>query len=185
MGMFDTIELETPLACPGCGTSISSLQTHELGDTMAVYRMGARLRGSPFLKGILTERLWCPQCPYVEGKKETIVYLVIWHSILAGVETDFDQAEMRLASIDRLDLIEWLDQAQQSSADWERKFLDLREDIRRWHEHLTRKDEPLVEGETEDQRSRRVRFRNFFTLPEAILSDPDPLGAILKNHSLE
>lgn len=43
----------------------------------------------------------------------TDVYLVVCHSILAGVEPDENQALARLESVDRLDLVRWLYEARQ------------------------------------------------------------------------
>ena len=101
---------------------------------------------------------------------------MIWHSLLAGVEQDLAKAEARLAAVDRLDLIAWLDEAQREAARWRRHYHGLYNDISRWHEHLTRPAEPEPAGENAE----RVRaFRRLFGVPEEILTAPDPLAAIL------
>jgi hypothetical protein len=103
MEIFDAIHVKTPLICPTCGAEMLNMQTKELSDSMAHFKIGSLLKDSPVLTGILNETLWCSACR--EARREqtnTSVYLVIWHSILAGVEQD-------LAAVDRLDLIARLD----------------------------------------------------------------------------
>ena len=87
--MFDTIHLKEPLICPDCGTKVSSIQTKHFDSCMADFKIGSVLSGSPVLIGIVKETLWCNAC-YKAGKQpsESPVYLVIWHSLLAGVEQD-------------------------------------------------------------------------------------------------
>jgi hypothetical protein len=72
---------------------------------MDTYTIGSILKWSAVLTGIVKERIWCSACREIEKEQEPIVYLVIWHSILAGVELEADKAEERLRAIDRLDLI--------------------------------------------------------------------------------
>ena len=179
MGMFDTIHVKTPLLCPTCGAEILSLQTKELSDSMAHFKIGSVLKDSPVLTGIVKETLWCSACH--EAKREQtnpVVHLVIWHSILAGVEQDLAKAEARLAAVDRLDLIAWLDEAQRDAARWRRHYHDLHHDVQRWHEHLARANEPEPEAHDANAERRRA-LRRFFDLPEEILTAPDPLAAIL------
>ena len=186
MGMFDTIQLKTPLICPTCGAEILSLQTKELSDSMAHFKIGSVLRDSPVLTGIVKETLCCEACYQARRESddkadpllEPPVYLVIWHSILAGVEQDLAQAEARLTTVDRLDLIAWLDEAQREAARWRRHYHDLHHDVQRWHEHLARPAAP--EPETTDAKAEHRRaLRRFFDLPDEILTAPDPLAAIL------
>ena len=184
MGMFDTIHVRTPLICPFCGAESRSLQTKHFDCSMAHFKIGSVLTGCPVLTGIIKESLWCDACWKTRretGDKsdpppEPPVYLVVWHSLLAGVEQDLAKAEARLAAVDRFDLVGWLDEAQREAARWRRNFHELHSDVSRWHEHLTRPAEPEPSGEN----AGRVRtFRRFFDLPEEILNAPDPLAAIL------
>lgn len=186
MGMFDTIHLEAPLRCPVCGAEQHSLQTHAFEDVMAHLRIGSRVGGS-VLSGIMSETLWCSPCHKANRPGSSPVYLVIWHSVLAGVEQDLARAEARLASVDRLDLIGWLDQAQQEERKWKRKFFGLRSDVTRWHEHLDRQanPEPPREGETAEQAARREAWRGIWRLPDEILNAADPLAAILEKNKAE
>ena len=177
--MFDTIHVKTPLICPTCGAEIRSLQTKEFASVMAHFKIGSLLRDSPVLTGIVKETLWCNACHSAKrDQTNPPVYLVIWHSILAGVEQDLAKAEARLAAVDRLDLIAWLDEAQRETARWRAHYYDLLRDVERWHEHLARANEPEPEL-TGEAAERRRAVQRFFDLPEEILTAPDPLAAIL------
>ena len=185
--MFDTIHVQTPLICPVCGAEVRCLQTKEFECVMAHIKIGSVLSGSSVMTGIIKERLWCDAC--YKARRESgdksdpppppSVYLVIWHSLLAGVEQDLAKAEARLAAVDRLDLIGWIDEAQREAARWRRRYHGLYNDASRWHEHLARAAEPEPSGENAE----RVRaFRRLFDLPEEILKSPDPLAAILERN---
>ena len=145
MGMFDTIHVRTPLICPVCAAEIRSLQTKEFDSTMANFRIGSVLSGSAVLTGIIKEHLWCKACSDAGQPSESPIYLVVWHSLLAGIEQDLAKAESRLAAVDRLDLIGWLDEAQREAARWRHNFHTLHHDVSRWHQHLTRPPTPLAE----------------------------------------
>ncbi len=180
--MFDTIHVKPPLICPTCGAEISSLQTKELSDSMAHFKIGSVLKDSPVLTGIVQETLWCNACHHAQREQTNPpVYLVIWHSILAGVEQDLAKAEARLATVDRLDLIAWLDEAQRATARWRRHYYELLRDVQRWHEHLARLASPEPEPTGELAEKRRA-FQRLFDLPPEILTAPDPLAAILAKH---
>jgi len=184
MGMFDTIHLKNPLICPACGAQENDFQTHAFEDVMADYRIGSVVRGG-VLSGIVQERFWCSACHRAGASTDSPVYLVIWHSILVGIEQDRSRAEARLSSIDRLDLIGWLDDAQRNEDRWKRRFYGLFNDVRHWSEHLAREQnpEPAPEGETDDQARRRHAFARLWGLPDEILAARDPLAAIIEKHS--
>jgi hypothetical protein len=92
------------------------------------------------------------------------------------VEQDLAKAEARLAAVDRLDLIGWIDDAQREAARWRGNYWQLYNDLHRWHDYITRKDEPEPTGEAAE---RQRAFRRFFDPPEEILNAPDPLAALL------
>ena len=178
MGMFDTILVKAPLICPTCGSEARSLQTKEFGASMASYKIGSFLTWSPVLSGILKETLWCDACHKAGQSSHSLIYLVIWHSVLVGVEQDLAKAETRLSAIDRLDLIGWLDEAQRETILWRRHYYELYNDVRRWHEHLARAATP--EPEAPGPNGDRLRtLRRFFDLSDEILNAPNPLAAIL------
>ncbi len=176
MGMFDTIQFTTPMKCPVCGEGCTSTQTKEFDCVLAEYRVGALLSGSAVLSGIIKESVWCDNCHKAGGRTEWDIFLVVWHSVLAGVEQDLAKAEARLAGVDRLDLIGWLDEAQRESEQWRHRYWKLFNDITKWRDHLARKDEPEPSGEGAEKRR---AFRRFFDLPDEILNAPDPLAALI------
>ncbi len=177
MGMFDTIQFKKPLACPSCGAEITSLQTKDFECVLASYQIGSVLRGGTVHSGIIKERLWCDACNKAgRSPADSPVYLVVWHTVLAGVEQELAQAEARLAAVDRLDLIAWLDEAQLEADRWHRRFCQLHSDVTRWHEHVTN---PPGAEPADDEGKRQRAFRRLFSLPDEILNAPDPLAAIL------
>lgn len=177
MGMFDTIHFKKPLACSSCGAEITSVQTKNFDCVLESYQIGSVLRGGNVHSGIIKETMWCDAC-HKAGRTpaDSPVYLVVWHTVLAGVETELAKAEARLAAVDRLDLIAWLDEAQREADLWHRRYSKLHSDVTRWHEHLTHPPETVPEGE---EGKRQRGFRRFFSLPDEILNAPDPLAAIL------
>ena len=180
MGMFDTIHLKAPLVCPVCNAEQLDHQTHAFHDIMATYEIGSLVGGS-VLSGIISETLWCSACHKAGDSANSPVFLVIWHSILAGVEQDLTRAEARLAAVDRLDLLGWLDDAQRQSAKWRRCYQGLTHDLQRWHDHLARQQnpEPAREGETPEVAARRESLSRLWGPSEEILSAPDPLATII------
>jgi hypothetical protein len=105
MGLFDTIHFSPPLQVPGWEAPVSETQTKLFGSRMAKYTVGSLLPETPVLIGVVEESLWC--APKEEGDSGQFhpVYFVIWHRILAGVYLDLAEAEARLRTVDRLDLI--------------------------------------------------------------------------------
>ena len=181
MGLFDTILLDPPITCPTCGRTLE-LQTKHFEPAMVSYRIGSIITYSPVLSGILTEDLFCHDCYKAERDHRVDVWLVVWHSILVGVERSEQAAEARLASIDRVDLIRWIDEAQRAERTWRSRFRSFYRDVSRWHEHVHH-PEPDDEDGDDTERSRRRSMRAFFSLPKEILDTPDPLATILSNHN--
>jgi hypothetical protein len=44
-----------------------------------------------------------------------------------------------LASVDRLDLVQWIAEAQKREEQWQRRFFALHNELRRWHEYVEEK----------------------------------------------
>ena len=100
MGMFDTIHFKKPLACPSCGAEITSLQTKDFECVLTSYQIGSVLRGGSVHSGIIKETLWCDACNKAgRSPANSPVYLVVWHTVLAGVAQELAQAEARLAAV--------------------------------------------------------------------------------------
>jgi hypothetical protein len=174
--MFDTIHFTTPLKCPNCGAECASTQTKEFDSLMLEYRVGSVIKGCAVHSGIIKETAWCEACWKEERDSRWDIYLIIWHSVLAGVEDDLAKAEARLARVDRLDLIGWLDDAQRESEQWRHRYWKLFNEITKWRDHLARKDEPEPVGEGAEKRR---AFACFLDLPDEILNAPDPLAALI------
>lgn len=173
--MFDTIHFEKPIPCPECGEEISSVQTKEFESLMGNYHVGNLVCGSSVLKGIVKEELWCDACYKAKRESRHPIYLVIWHSILAGVETTEEAAEQRLASVDRLDLVGWLDEAQRSASTWRSRFFRLLGDLEKWQTHLESQASP-------EANEKERLWLAILKLPDEILQSKDPLKSLLTQH---
>jgi hypothetical protein len=181
MGMFDTIHLEKPIACKTCGAGILDFQTKQFESLMLDYHIGSVLQGGRILSGILKEEAYCDACSSAGKPSWTDVYMVVWHSILAGVETDEKQAQARLDAVDRLDLVQWLVEAQRKTREWKQRFYSLHNELRKWQNHLEEQKKPAENDVENPERKRRIGF--FFGPPEEILQATDPIAKILEIHS--
>jgi hypothetical protein len=180
MGMFDTIKLEKPLVCPACGHEDSTVQTHHFGQGLATYRVGMIVSDSPILTGILLETFWCSACHNADTETAPKLYVVIWHSILIAVEWQREEAECKLAAVDRLNLIEWLDQTQREALTWRRNYHALRNDLARWQEY---QDEQKRSTTAEDSSTTaNSPLSKLFMPDESIRNATDPLAVILERH---
>ncbi len=171
MGMFDTVHLSEPLKIPGCKERVTEIQTKIFGNYLMEYSMGSVLEESPVLIGVVEERVWCDSDEGSGEHRFHPVYFAIWHRILAGVFLDPEAAEARLGTVDRLDLITWLDQAQRRARTWKERYAELYSDVTKWHRHLN-------EPEKTDTQFESI----LWGLSEEILAAPDPLAAILEEH---
>ncbi len=186
MGIFDTLILDPPLVCPRCGKVHESMQTKLLDSSMSIYRTGMIVPGCPVHSGILKDYMWC--CPTEQDENGGLdVWLIIWHGIFAGSALDAESAESRLASIDRLDLLHWLDRMQQDALEWKRRYHALHRDLSDWVEYRDLPpDEKSPPDETSEDKTARFRRSLFLIrLPEEIRDDPDPLRRILEKNDLE
>ncbi len=183
MGMFDTIMLDEGLVCPVCGHEETSIQTHELGNSLDTYRVGMILPYCPVMTGVIREQFYCSKGHHKEQEKSPDIYLVIWHTILVGVLWTEGEADRLLQSVDRLNLVEWLGQMQKQAQQWQKKYNLLRSDLERWHKYVTAQQEgqPAQEGEKTDRHS----AWKIFCLPdEEIRNAEDPLWEILKRNAV-
>ena len=143
MGMFDTIRLSEALQVPGLPEPVTEIQTKKFGRLLLEYTIGSVLQDSPVLYGLVEESIWCPPQGDEEKGTNYPVYLVVWHNILAGVFLDAKEAEKRLHTVDRLDLIRWLDEAQRTTYLWKRLYWKFYADISEWHQRQNEKDSDL------------------------------------------
>jgi len=176
MGMFDTITLDPAIRCPECGALETSQQTKEFECLMSYYRIGSVVPSS-CESGIIRDQFWCRACQDADRQAVRLLFLVIWHSVLAAVELDAGEAERKLRETDRLDLIRWLADSQRETLRWQGKFRRLMSSLDAWQRHLREKANPEPDCE-------KSRFwSRFLSLPDEILNAPDPLDAIIKSHS--
>lgn len=186
MGLFDTVIVDPPFLCDRCGATLE-IQTKEFDPGMSTYRIGSIISSSPVIAGVVKDSLFCSACHSAGRTASDPLYFVIWHHILAGVERTEEAALARLASVDRLDLIAWLDQAQRGEREWRQRFRRFYRDVELWHEHLEHENAQLAAasapGETDgdSEAPARAPFR-FFQLSDEILNSPDPLAEILSQH---
>ena len=180
-GMFDTIYLDKAIACKTCGGDVLDFQTKEFDSCMNHYRVGSVLLGSRVLSGVIKDEAYCRACSDAKRHAWTDVYLVVWHTILAGVETEESKAQARLASVDRLDLVQWIAEAQKNEQQWRRRFYSLHNELRRWHEYVEEQKKPQ-EPESESNKRLRV-LRSIWSPSEEIKTAADPIGKILELHA--
>lgn len=176
MGLFDTVYFDPPLNVPGWADPVSETQTKHFGSSMQSYWVGSLMSETPVLLGIVEEFLWCSPKGDEPGRTHT-VYFVIWHRILAGVYLDLEEAEQRLRTVDRLDLIEWLDEAQKLGREWQDRFQSFLRDVSALRAHQT-EDAPKSEKEA-------AFWQLINHLPDEVLESSDPLGAIFEIHAKE
>lgn len=177
MGMFDTIDLEKALICPSCGHEEQMVQTHHFGETLSTYRAGMIVSDCPVLTGILRETFWCSACHNEDMESAPELFIVIWHTVLVGVEWEQEEADRKLAAVDRLNLIDWLERMQRDAKEWRRKYHALRTDLDRWHKYALEKE---TQGDEEPEGVNALR--RIFMPDEEIRNATDPLEAILKRH---
>jgi hypothetical protein len=178
MGMFDVVILSKPLACSTCGAEITHFQTKEFDCALDELRIGSVLNGSSIRTGIIQDWAFCDACHKADRESKTDLFMVVWHSILAGVETTEEAAHQRLASIDRLDLLAWIDEAQRREEKWKQKFFGLQNDLVHWRDYL--EDQKRA---TENPDSPQRRFPRFFLPDESIRNAENPLTALIEKHS--
>lgn len=172
MGMFDTVHLDPPLACPVCGTLHAELRTHLFGDVMESYRIGSVIPMSPVLTGVLREPLWCPACREAGRDEDAMVYLGVFHTVPVAVGADVDPVRRGVAGIDRVDLIGRIERTEGEVKRWRSRHDRLRSDLLRRREEQRRGRDEKTHGE-------RVTLRRLFDLPPEIRDAEDPLGTIL------
>jgi hypothetical protein len=176
MGLFDTLHFDQAIPCPACQNPIPSVQTHALSDSMENYKVGAILKSSPILTGVFTEELFCHKC-FRENPQKQLVYVVIWHSILAGIEHTEKAAEEKLKEIDRLDLIGWLDSAQTEEKKWKQAYYKLYRDLEDWHTYTQ-----TPQDNTEKPNISKIWRERFI---QEIIEAENPIQKILEKNKTE
>ena len=176
MGMFDTFLFQSIIPCAECGAEITSTQSHSFGQMLNTYKPGDFIRGANIHYGIVEEDCYCSECTKRENRKRTFAFLAVWHGVYAGAYGDKEEALTRLAAVDRLSLLAWLDEKQTERDTWIRRFRNLRGAVDEWHDY--------DKAEDKEQYLKRPFLFMRSDLLEQIKSE-DPLGAILKDHDFK
>jgi len=175
VGLFDTLTLEPPVVCPRCGKSHRETQTKLFNSTLDTWKPGWFVQGSPIVTGVLRESVSC--CRIGETSEWTTIpiFVVIWHGIYSGHEMFEEGALQRLASFDRLDLLKWLEEAQDEVREWKSRYRHLKSDVHEWVEEQKRPRSERSPGEQ--------AFGAFRALPPEVLESTNPLAKILELNS--
>ncbi|TVR65959.1 MAG: hypothetical protein EA427_17135 [Spirochaetaceae bacterium] len=171
MGIFDTVRFDPPRTCPNCGTTISEVQTKVFDPGLREYRVGDVIYGSPILSGVIREDLYCPGCAAMENSERRSVWFSIWHTLLVGVYDDPSEAEARLQTVDRAELLDYLARHQSAALTWHDRFSRLYGELQNLHDFQQRDEND--EAKREDLRFFRIR---------EILDADDPLGELISNN---
>mgnify|MGYP001603650556 CR=1 FL=1 len=171
MGMFDTLILQEPVICPDCGSKIDSVQTKVFDNCLDTYEPGDITKGSRIITGIIAETLFCGKCHWPKDSNDGHVFIAIWHSIYVGIFKSEDEAERIINSIDRLDLIQWLDKAQNERNLWHGRFNSLYSEVSALNDY----------EKAEDKEAYLSKPFNIFRNKELLESD-DPLESILQKN---
>jgi hypothetical protein len=174
MGLFDILILGDSIKCPDCGIEINSVQTKVFENCLDTYEPGDITRGCSIRTGLISETLYCEKCRWPKGRDNGLVYIAIWHSIYIGIFISEDEAEERLRSIDRLDLIEWLDKAQTERELWHRRFNNVYQEISILSEY----------EKAEDKEAFLSNTINLLSKSE-LLEAEDPLDDLVKRHKFK
>ncbi len=174
MGLFDTFILDTPVSCGQCGATITSVQSKRFDCALDTYRVGDLIRDRALLMGIVREDCFCDSCK--SGDSGAEVFIVIWHGVYTGAYANRAEAEHRLATVDRLDMIHWLDQQQQSRDYWRRRYRALYADLEAWQRYS---------GADDKEGFLASRFGTMHSGLVEYLKTEDPLGALVEANRIK
>jgi len=166
--MFDTIFLYPPIHCTQCQTLIGETQTKVFGNLLKNYKIGDMVETSEVKTGIIEEHLYCPNC----GASSQNIFITIWHSLITGIYLESTEAEAKLLSIDRADILNHLMTHQRSYEELLRRYLNLYHTIEGYHEYIT----ASATGREWDP---GIRFLS--TRVSEFVKSKDPLFAILES----
>jgi hypothetical protein len=147
MGLFDTIQFDQPLTCPLCGIGVSSIQTKCFGSNLLEYRIGSVISGCSVLNGLIGDSHFCRQG---DSHHQVPVFIGVWNAILVAVDFQREAVERRLRTVDRVDLVQWLEVAQNNEAAWKGSYFRLCHQLKEWHRHMRDPDAsrlPMVDDE--------------------------------------
>jgi hypothetical protein len=103
--------------------------------------------------------------------------------VLSGVIKDqaYCKADARLASVDRLDLLQWIAEAQKKEQQWRRRFYSLHNELSKWHDYVEEQKKPQ---EPESEGNKTWRTLSLIWKPsDEITTAADPIEKILELHT--
>lgn len=169
MGMFDTVYFDKPFTCRSCGAEIDQVQTKVFEPGLRDYRTGDVVAGSPVLNGVLREDLYCAAC----NTAVQPVYFAVWHTLLVGTWESPEEAERRVDSVDRAQLLDWLADHQQRALRWHDRFSRLYGELQNLHDYQRDESAASLAGNELPVTSKFFRIRQYITAP-------DPLGDLIE-----
>ena len=143
--------------CGFDGSIMTSLQAEQIEVNLAEVKTG-----------IIEEHLYCPNC----GASSQNIFITIWHSLITGIYLESTEAEAKLLSIDRADILNHLMTHQRSYEELLRRYLNLYHTIEGYHEYIT----ASATGREWDP---GIRFLS--TRVSEFVKSKDPLFAILES----
>lgn len=167
MGLFDTVFFDKPFTCSNCGSSIDQVQTKAFDPGLREYHIGDLVSGSSVFTGIIREELYCVQC----NQRAQSVYLAIWHTLIVGAYETHEEAETRLASVDRADLMDYIMRHQSAALRWHDRFSRLYGELQ------------ILSDFTRDPKSHEATADNprFFRIRQYV-DAPDPLSELISSN---
>jgi len=169
MGMFDTLVIEPPLGCSRCNFLIAETQTKVFGNLLKTYKTGDVVDTSEVKTGIIEEHLYCPSC----GNSQQKIFITIWHSLITGIYLDPMDAEAKVLSIDRADILNHLISHQSAYDELLRRYINLYHTIEGYREFMKADSGKNKEWDP------GIRFLS--TRISEFIKEDDPLEAILNS----
>jgi len=136
MGMFDTIKFRNPFSCEKCNAEIPKTQTKCFGNTLSEFAEGDFLNGGGVITGVTEEDLYCPSCNH-HGRK---IYIAIWHSLYVGSYDNYYEAERRITSMEKADLLDYILFQQKRYVRTARRYNEFYGIIRQFSEYIEDKE---------------------------------------------
>jgi hypothetical protein len=176
MGLYDTFIIDPPIPCPSCGRPVASVQSKSFGSSLNTYRDGDIIWGCDIRLGVVEDTYRCDGCSGRADREDRKIWITAWQGIYAGTFAAQAAAESRLASIDRLTIINWLMRQQDEKENWQRRFSSLYRDIKGWHSYCA--------AENKEELLAKPFGLSGDTIREC-LESADPLAEMLKAYENE
>ncbi|HBE04684.1 MAG: hypothetical protein A2096_05435 [Spirochaetes bacterium GWF1_41_5] len=104
MGMFDTLIFKSFFTCEECNSEIKSTQTKQFENLLSTYTEGDFIHGAKIITGVIKEKLLCNNCSHSQQD----IFISIWHSLFIGAYNNYNEAEKRIGSIEKTDLLDYI-----------------------------------------------------------------------------